>query len=184
MPSDGPSKEELDYYFKNSRKYFDELANYYMNADPEYYKKFIAPYYSSFVSVSSSGKPGSARALVSVIAAGVVALGIAGVAFFLVQSSDNSGDEPEIKKIEKTSTKKKEPAIVPADTTSAIENEKSDYEKGVQYFNEKNFSRAEQYLKRVPKDDENYEDAHIKLNEIHEFKRKDDNRQKPIERIR
>src|SRR5688572_18103773 len=43
----GPSKEELEMYWQNSRQYFDELARHYQQADPAYYKEFIQPFYSN-----------------------------------------------------------------------------------------------------------------------------------------
>lgn len=40
-----PSKESLENYFKNNRKYFDSLADNLKDTDPEYYNKSIAPFY-------------------------------------------------------------------------------------------------------------------------------------------
>jgi tetratricopeptide (TPR) repeat protein len=189
MPSDGPSKEELEYYYKNSRKYFDELANYYFKADPEYYEKFIAPFYSTFASVTTPGKPGSPRALFSVVIAGVLVMAAAGAVFFLLQTSRDTIDEHETEKIEKNSTKKTEPANIPADTSSAVENEKSYYQIGIEYYRKRDFENAEKYLKLVPKDDPNYNNSRRKLEDIQELKKEGSERDRykkrtPIERIR
>jgi uncharacterized protein HemX len=191
MPSDGPSKEELEYYYKNSRKYFDELANYYYNADREYYNKFIAPFYSTFAAITSSGKRGSKPALIVSLGAAVAALVVAGAVFFLVQTSRDTENEHDDKteKVEKNTQKNDEFEKINADTSSENVKIQSDYQKGLKFFNQKDYDIAEKYFRKVGKTDENYRDAQKKIEEIENIKKDAgyDSRYtkpKPVERIR
>ena len=43
----GPSKEQIEVFYRTSRKYFDELAKQYYVRDREFYIKYFAPYYSN-----------------------------------------------------------------------------------------------------------------------------------------
>jgi hypothetical protein len=40
------SERELQNFYRTNRKYFDELAAYYYETDPDYYAKSIAPFYN------------------------------------------------------------------------------------------------------------------------------------------
>ena len=90
----GPSKQELEMYWKNSRQYFDELAKHYQAADPEYYRQYIKPFYDNPFSATytASGQRnstgGGAKILILIIALGV--LGVAGAAVFLFMSKSDS----------------------------------------------------------------------------------------------
>lgn len=44
-----PTYQELQNYYFNNRKYFDELAQYYYDNDIEYYKAYILPQYSQLL---------------------------------------------------------------------------------------------------------------------------------------
>jgi hypothetical protein len=55
MPS-GPSKQELEMYWKDSRQYFDELARYYKESDKAYYDEYIAPFYSNLIQFQKQEK--------------------------------------------------------------------------------------------------------------------------------
>ncbi len=100
MAQSGPSREELENYYKNSRQYFDELAKHYYETDREYYDKFIAPFYSPFASITTSSSSTKARPAILIIAI-LIAMLSAGIAFLLVNFEKES-DEKEIKKIEET----------------------------------------------------------------------------------
>jgi cytoskeletal protein RodZ len=98
--SSGPSKEELEMYWKTSRSYFDELAKYYKNSDPAYYNKFIAPYYSNPF-IASGNRKSSGSSAISIIAAVVVLfIGIAAAAIFYFVAAENEPVEktPKIEK--------------------------------------------------------------------------------------
>lgn len=192
MSADGPSKEELEYYFKNSRQYFDELAKHFYETDREYYDKFIAPFYSPFGRMTPGSKPRN-KAAYSLVIAGLLGLLAAGFAVFLIfQSTDNTSIEPK-KKIEspKENTGSKPDEMVKPKTQSG---ETSNYEKGLKFYNQKDYDAAEQYFNKVTKDDNNYEDAQHKLEEINklrnesstgsEKKRDRHVKPRPVERIR
>jgi hypothetical protein len=168
MPS-GPSKEELETYWKTSRQYFDELARYYKTADPDYYNKYILPFYSSPFGSAASGKSGGG-ALRSVFVAGlgVVVLAVAGVAFFFI-----STQEPD-----KTDTKKTEKRIESLEDENVKENTKStdgdmkdvfpgdDFLLGSKYLAEKDYDKAEEHLKKIKPGDKDYKQAQQLLESI------------------
>lgn len=98
--SSGPSKEELEMYWKTSRSYFDELAKYYKNSDPAYYNQYIAPFYSNPF-IASGGKKSTGSSAITVITAVVVLfIGIAAAAVFYFLAAENEPPErtPKIEK--------------------------------------------------------------------------------------
>ncbi len=77
----GPSKEQIDNYYRTSRKYFDELARQYYEKDRDFYNKYFAPYYSNpFLAGSKKGGSIKAR-LIFVIAGSLLAIAIIAVSF-------------------------------------------------------------------------------------------------------
>jgi len=99
----GPSKEELENYWKTSRAYFDELARHYQTADPGYYSKFIAPFYSNPLYSVSQRKSGSSPIAIVVLSVAILVLGlIAGGVFFILQFEEEKTIQQESPKIEKT----------------------------------------------------------------------------------
>jgi hypothetical protein len=195
MSADGPSKEELEYYFKNSRQYFDELAKHFYETDRDYYNKFIAPFYSPFGRMTPGSKPRS-KAAYSLVVAGLLGLLAAGFAVFLIfQSTDNTSIEPG-KKTEspKENTRSKPDEKVKPPDTQTQSNKISNYEKGLKFYNQKDYDAAERYFNKVTKDDDNYEDAQNKLEEINKLRDENTsgNREKrdrhvkprPVEKIR
>lgn len=156
----GPTREELANYFKNNRKYFDELARHYKRSDPEYYDKFIAPFYN--VSFLSSTEYRRGRPVVAVFAASIVVL-IAGIVMFFLMSQnsiieDVDTDEEEIES-ETESDKINSP------DSSEILNELSSYDKGIMYLQLGEYDKAEKYLEQVPENSRFYKDARMKLEE-------------------
>jgi hypothetical protein len=128
MSSAGPSNEDLEMYFKTSRQYFDELANYYKTADPAYYNRFIAPFYTNPLYSASRKSTGSSRAIIAFAAIFflVIGLGAAGLLIFLSADSDTDKeqDTPKIEKkigkeidTPKIDTVKTDPTIKPPKNT-------------------------------------------------------------------
>jgi len=98
----GPSKEELEIYWKQSRQYFDELASYYRTADPQYYNDYIAPFYNNpFTNIQ--GRKGSSSPLPVVFASIALLITglIAGAVFFILQVKEEKTIQKESPKIEK-----------------------------------------------------------------------------------
>lgn len=161
----GPSKEELREYWKNSRQYFDELAKSYFESDPKYYEEYIAPFYRNplYAMGGKSGRSGR-----SVVAAALFILAIgAGAVFFLIQK-DSSRNE---KLIPLAPFKERTESAKDSARTSS-ESDESDYETGVKYFNDEDYENAEKYLRRVKYSDKNYGDARKKINEMVKIKKK------------
>jgi hypothetical protein len=197
MPQSGPSREELEKYFKNSRPYFDELAKHYYETDREYYDKFIAPFYSSFGSLVTGGKSGGKAALsLSIVA--LLALLAAGFAVFLIldRPEDTVKEYKKTEDIREDGKNDKSSKENAADTVFTKEGKLTDYEKGMQFFNQEDYDGAERYFRRVRKDDSDYDNAQEKLREIRKIRNKrfehentDNERDryekpKPVERIR
>jgi hypothetical protein len=86
----GPSREELSNYFKNSRQYFDELAQHYKDTDPEYYREFIEPFYRNPFYSGSSNQKGCGLRFVFISIALVMIGGIALIVFFVIQQQQES----------------------------------------------------------------------------------------------
>jgi hypothetical protein len=165
----GPSKEELANYYKNNRKYFDELAKHFKQTDPEYYSQFIAPFYSNtFITVG--GKKGGRPAIALFAAMLLVFIAGAGIFFLVNQKAkiksnyDKNGIEQNVDADDKDVNEKTDPIKI-LDTLSSIKN-LGDYEKGIMYYNLGDFNKAEKYLQKVPENDIFYKDAREKLKEI------------------
>ena len=175
----GPSKEELENYFKNSRQYFDELAKYYLESDREYYDKYIAPFYNN--PFRRSGTQGSGGSML-ILAIAMFLVIAAGAAVFLLVSTKS--DKEVIEETQKSYQKK-------ADATDSIKVKDTNeyYEKGAAYFDNEDYENAEKYLKLVPRKDKNYSDAVRKLKKIAEMKIEKENKDerrvksKPLQRL-
>jgi tetratricopeptide (TPR) repeat protein len=171
----GPSKEELSNYFKNNRKYFDELARHYKQSDPAYYNQYIAPFYGN-VFMPSGGRKGGRPAVA--LFAGMLAVFIMGIViFFLVNQKTHINKVYEGKDIEENIEDddedgdiniKTDPVKI-LDTLSSIK-ELGNYEKGLMYYNLGDFDKAEKYLEKVPENDILYKDAREKIKEINKKK--------------
>jgi hypothetical protein len=194
MPADGPSKEQLEYYFKNSRAYFDELAKQFYETDREYYNKYIAPFYSGpFSGAPLAGSTSQRKPAFFVVVGALFTLLIGGLVLFInLEQFDDSGNEQK-KQVEDTQEKaRSKPDERFRSPDSKTETESSNYEKGLKFFKQKNYDSAERYFNRVTKDDDNYDDAQNKLEEIKKLREenstgneKERNRRvQPIEKIR
>ncbi|MCI0449852.1 MAG: hypothetical protein L0Y79_08715 [Chlorobi bacterium] len=163
----GPSKEELEMYWKSSRQYFDELAAHYKTADPDYYNKFILPFYTNpFIAASSGKKSGGARAIVLSMAAFAVVL-IAGIAVFFISysESDKTDNRKTEKKIESPGEDVKENTKTSDDDMKDVF-PSDDFLLGSKYLAEKDYDKAEEYLKKIKPGDKDYEQAQQLLKSI------------------
>jgi tetratricopeptide (TPR) repeat protein len=190
MSESGPSKEELENYFKNSRAYFDELAKHYYETDREYYNKFIAPFYSPFMRIAPGGSSSAGTRIIFLVAAVLIAGIAAAVAFFISVESDTDlpKDKQRIEDVKEKEQRDTEEKKITKDTVTNKRKTLSDYEKGVEFYKLGDYTGAERYLKRVPESDKNYDDAQEKLNEIKELQKSDKNRRyvkpSPMKRTR
>ena len=163
MISGRPSREQLEKYFKDSRKYFDDIAKHYQEVDKEYYDKYIAPFYNSpFGAVSSGAAKKAASAIVFAIAIFIAIFGV--VVFLLVNQSTDSSDEYE----ERTTETQSESIEEDSDFEY-----KTNYEKGLYFYDLERYKKAEKYFKRVKDTDSDYDDAMQKLKEIKSMDRED-----------
>jgi hypothetical protein len=194
MSADGPSKEELEYYFKNSRQYFDELAKHFYETDRDYYDKFIAPFYSPFGRMTPGSKPRN-KVAYSLVIAGLLGLLAAGFAVFLIMQRPDDTEITPKRNIEKPRENVKSNSDKQKKTSQAKQNknELSDYEKGLKFYKQKDYDAAERYFNKVTKDDDNFEDSQNKLEEINNLRDENNSntekrnrhiRPKPVERIR
>jgi TolA-binding protein len=163
----GPSKEELEEYWNNSRQYFDELASYYRTSDRDYYNKYIAPFYSPF---RVSPSKGGGTKIIAIAAALIVFLGI-GAAMLLVlipAGSDNSTENNDNKQqvSPKISSDSVKSPVVPNDTSSKVVTVSPYYDKGMKYYHSKDYENAKKYFEMVPREDKNYRNARKQLLEI------------------
>ncbi len=161
----GPSKQELEMYWQNSRQYFDELAKHYQQADPQYYKEFIQPFYNnpfrtSASSTGSKGNPAAKFILVAVLLMLIVAG--AGV-FFLLVKSDSIMPEFEKKTEDVKGTERPTKEIEKVKPTDPEENDDMTSEDhfiiGSKKIGEKDYDNAEYHLKKVKKGDKYYEQS-------------------------
>lgn len=169
----GPSKEELEMYWENSRPYFDELAKHYEKADPAYYKEFIHPFYSNpFRSKGGSGfsegiyakdtaKKRSSPAIVVLAAVLVAVIGLGASMFIFMQGNSSNNDEPTRLKEKVTADTiiTKDITEEPPAVKEKVPKRNMNYLRGEKMFEEKYYEQAEKYLKRVPETDKDYKDA-------------------------
>lgn len=192
--SSGPSKQELEMYWQNSRRYFDELAAHYKQNDPQYYKEFIEPFYTnpfqgSSQTTRSSGS--SAKPILAVIVAVMllfVGIGAAAIYFFMSNDSGKKQQEEYTKQLEKDLQKedtkikepgkeeqklqeelnktKEPPTETPSDDPSELSPE-DNFIIGSKYISEKKYDKAEYHLKKIKKGDKYHEQAQQLLENMH-----------------
>lgn len=164
METGKPSKEQLDSYFRTSRKYFDELAKQYYTSDREFYDKFFAPYYSNPLARARS--TGGVKIFIYVTAFFMMSMAILafvvlsqkGVTFKDVFDFKDEPDETETMYETVTTTETKSPDSKDFDKfdTLAVSYLKTDLERGSYYYGRKNYDKAEYYLNKIEKDDKYY----------------------------
>lgn len=162
----GPSKEELANYFKNNRKYFDELAHHYKQTDPSYYNKYIAPFYS--ISFISAGEKRTVKPAIAAFAASMVVFIMGIVLFFMV--NQKSIDEDVNVSEDEIENEIESDRVKMLDTLSSLK-DLGDYEKGIMYYQLGEYNKAEKFLEKVPEGNALYKDAKLKLNEIKKKKK-------------
>ena len=186
----GPSIEELQNYWNNSRQYFDELANYYRQSDIEYYNQYIAPFYNNPFHTSARKNNTAAPRIIFAFAIMLLIAGIGVGAFFFTYNSKQK--TPQWEK-EVTRPYKKDSAVTSLGDSLAVITESSDYKTGLTYFHAKDYDNAEKYFKMVPKTDRNYRSAqkYIKeieiisgIKEVEPVPTPHNDRKEPIKRIR
>ena len=161
MESGRPSREQLENYFKNSRKYFDDIAKHYQEVDKEYYDKYIVPFYNSpFGAVGS----GTAKKAVSVLglAGALLVVGIVAAVFFLTM--DSTQDSTQDSKVVQEET-------IPAERESDFDY-KTNYEKGLYFYKREEYKSAEKYFRRVEESDSDFKRAQKYLEKIKMIERK------------
>ena len=131
----------------------------------------------------------------------IAVIGAAGVAIFVmfpggsVSDPDNNTTTPRV--IKDTEQKIENPPTVTPDTPEKIVQTNTPYyDKAMKYYNEKNYNAAEKYFNMIEKNDKNYMNAQKRLFEIKMIRNgdyingdapvesKNNNRKKPLERIR
>lgn len=178
--SNGPSKEDLELYWQNSRQYFDELARHYQQADPEYYKKNIKPFYDNPFRTSGSGssgtKSGGKTVVIAVLMLILIAVGAAGILFFLTfsESTTEKTEEKINREINRNSTPEKE-ISVPEETVEETEpgelSDEDNYLIGARYIAEKKYDKAAFHLNRIKKGSKRYKEAQQLLESIKYLKK-------------
>lgn len=188
------SKEQIEFYYKTSRKYFDELAAQYKSSDIKFYNENFAPYYSNPFK-NTSGK----KALPVLVAGVLLAVAGLAVAFFfmndrnetlkstLAEERANSLQREQRNSMEtkSKSTEKVVPYEPDIDTLglSYLKNLKTDFEKGAYYYGRKDYDKAEDYLNKIGKKDEDYLAARDVLKKIEREKNDRSAKKKPLEKI-
>jgi hypothetical protein len=172
--SNGPSKQDLEMYWQSSRQYFDELAKYYQQSDPEYYKEYILPFYNNPFRSQGESPAGTTRRSsgarpLAVIAAMLVLL-IAGAAAFVFVYIGSENTDKEVEKLFNSGDDKQDVKARDKD------DEKSDDQKntetdinelspednfiiGSKYLGEKKYDKAEYHLKKIKPGDKYYEQS-------------------------
>lgn len=187
-----PSPEQLDSYYKTSRKYFDELGKQYYTTDREFYDKYFAPYYNNPFKKAGSGGIKififvTAFFMMSMAILAFVVLSQQGVTLKDIFVFEDEPDETEVMYETVTTTERKiSPDSKEFDKfdTLAVSYLKTDFEKGAYYYGRKNYEAAEEYLNKIEKKDKDYMPAQEVLKMIGKERNKDGNaRKKPIEKI-
>lgn len=176
--SNGPSKEDLELYWQNSRQYFDELARHYQQADPEYYRKNIKPFYDNPFRTSASGSGSKSGGKIAVIAVLMVLLvaGAAGIIFFLTfsESSKEKTEERIDKDLKPNSTSENETTIpeeISEETEPGELNDEDNYIIGAKYIAEKKYDKAAWHLKQIKKGSKRYKEAQQLIESIKYLKK-------------
>lgn len=188
--SNGPSKQDLETYFKTSRAYFDELAKYYQTSDPEYYREYIKPFYDNPFNAaysSGSGKSnGCAGKSVIGVAVLLLVLGFAAAAIFYFMDRSDSVQETfrELsgeKKVQEKNTSKENNGdyeiITNEDSTAKDDpselSGEDNFILGAKYIGEKKYDKAEYHLKKIKKNHARYNEAQQLLKSIKFLKKYD-----------
>lgn len=161
MESGRPSKEQIDYYYKTSRKYFDSLALKYLQEDKAFYNNYFAHYYHG---KTKKQYPTQIKAL---IFAGVIFLFVSGI----FVSTLFLKNEPQVYTTENTIAEKNEVSNIENLSVNALDSMnlsymKTDFEKGTYFYNLGEYDKAKPYFEKVEKSDSDYRFAQDVLKSI------------------
>lgn len=184
MSSTGkPSREQLEEYYKTSRKYFDDMAEHYKESDPDYYNSTIVPIIRKNKYSDSAGydEATAKRSMTLTVVAVLVLVGVAMGAFFLI-SSEREEPNPVDELYEKLNEDgtQKTPAPIretqrtiesPNDpstdgTEEGVDGSMTDYDKGVFYYEQEAYDQAMEYFGKVKPGDTYYDHAQKYISEI------------------
>lgn len=160
MADGKPSKEQLNSYYKTSRKYFDELAKQYYETDREFYNKNFAPYYRTIKNWRV--KPKITVGLVLTIIGFMFGVGF--VSYFIMKESTpknnyykkSSVDEKGAKSID---DKKNEDLSNDELDSMNLSYMKTDFEKGTYFYNNGEYVKAKPYFEKIKRTDKDYQFA-------------------------
>lgn len=96
----GPSKEQIDNFYRTSRKYFDELAKQYYEKDREFYNKYFAPYYSNPLLSARKKTSGGKTVIVVSLILFLITTAVIGIIFLTIDSSENKREQEVMKYID------------------------------------------------------------------------------------
>lgn len=168
MADGKPSPEQLELYYKTSRKYFDELAKQYYETDREFYNKNFARYYGTLNNLKV--KPKSVLLILAAIFGLIVVAGV--VSYFLlaveIESKHNSYKKLTADEISAKSNENKKIEDFSNDELDSMNLSymKSDFEKGTYFYNNGEYDKAKPYFENVEKSDKDYQFAHDVLKAI------------------
>lgn len=180
----GPSKQELEMYWQNSRQYFDELAKHYQQADPKYYKEYILPFYQNpFRSKGGSqsqnfsegiynidqpsGRKKGGAAGFALFGAVFAVVGIGAAVYFLIGSTTERSYQKDPVVVEKPVVADTISTVKPPEVKDAVD---PDFAIAKKLYLNKRYEQAENRLKRIKPDSPNYEEAQELLEEIQDGK--------------
>lgn len=176
----GPSKEELENYFKNNRKYFDELARNYKITDPDYYNKNIAPFYRYTYNSAGNKKPSKRPVILMAGLALALSAGISMLVFFVQNKSERKPviTAEQIEELAELSSQSKIDTTVINNVTSQKMLDsmdsvrvKAEFNQGRFLFKIGKYEEAKEYLKKISKSFPEYEQVEYMLKEIEKNKR-------------
>jgi len=165
MEDGKPSKEQLDQFYKTSRRYFDELAKQYYENDREFYNQNFAHYYK-YKNFNWRRKPKISVAVLLIIFGLITGAGFA--AYFLMREQPPKYTYNKKAAVDEKNAKTVERKDVYTERLDSINLSymKTDFEKGTYFYNLGEYDKAKPYFEKVKKGDEDYNFAQDVLKAI------------------
>lgn len=168
MEDGKPSKEQLDYYYKTSRKYFDELAREYYKNDKEFYNKNFAGYYG-YRNFTWRRKPKITVGLLLAIFGFIIGVGF--VSYFIMKPSSPNNTYYKKSLVDEKNAKSIDSKKIESSSTDKLDSInlsylKTDFEKGTYFYNLREYDKAKPYFEKVDKTDRDYNFAQDVLKAI------------------
>lgn len=166
MESGKPSKEQLNQYYKTSRKYFDELAKQYYENDREFYNQNFAQYYK-YKNFNWRRKPKISVIVIMLVCALITGAGF--TTYFLMREQT-----PKITYNKKAAVDEKNAKSVgnrkdayneQLDSIN-LSHMKTDFEKGTYFYNLGEYDKAKPYFEKIKRNDDDYDFAQDVLKAI------------------